>query len=88
MAECLDGQHWATTEEIADVATPESTSCGVPYDAAISSLHRAAVEVLAEWIARLRAEAASGFPERVTPFRPEMAVHGKFGQPGRPAEDA
>ena len=33
------------------------------------------------WIKRLLAEAASGFPERVTAFRPEMAVHGRFGQP-------
>jgi formamidopyrimidine-DNA glycosylase len=33
------------------------------------------------WIDRLRAEAGSGFPEKVTAFRPEMAVHGKFNQP-------
>ena len=31
--------------------------------------------------ARLRTEAADGFPEKVTAFRPEMAVHGKFKQP-------
>ena len=36
--------------------------------------------VLQEWIARLRAETGAGFPEKVTAFRPEMAVHGKFGQ--------
>ena len=47
----------------------------------ISSLHQAAVDVLTEWIDRLRAEAGSGFPERVTAFRPEMAVHGRYGQP-------
>lgn len=44
-------------------------------------LHRATQEVLREWIARLRAEVGEGFPEKVTAFRPEMAVHGKFRQP-------
>jgi formamidopyrimidine-DNA glycosylase len=38
-------------------------------------------EVLHEWIDRLRRQAGDGFPEKVTAFRPEMAVHGKFGQP-------
>ncbi|MGB7136616.1 MAG: zinc finger domain-containing protein, partial [Acidobacteriaceae bacterium] len=33
------------------------------------------------WIDRLTAEARGGFPEKVTAFRPEMAVHGNFGQP-------
>lgn len=37
--------------------------------------------VLAEWRARLRAEVGEGFPEKVTAFHPQMAVHGKFGQP-------
>ena len=37
--------------------------------------------VLTEWIERLGAEAMKSFPEKVTAFRPEMAVHGKFGQP-------
>lgn len=36
---------------------------------------------LREWTDRLRAEAAGGFPENVTAFRPAMAVHGKYGQP-------
>lgn len=38
-------------------------------------------EVLAEWTERLRAEVGDGFPEKVTAFRPEMAVHGKFREP-------
>ena len=38
-------------------------------------------EVLLEWTDRLRAEAKGGFPEKVTAFRPEMAAHGKYGQP-------
>jgi formamidopyrimidine-DNA glycosylase len=37
--------------------------------------------VLAEWLERLRREAGDGFPEKVTAFRPEMAVHGKYKQP-------
>ena len=37
--------------------------------------------VLGEWTVRLREEAGSEFPVRVTAFREEMAVHGKFGQP-------
>jgi formamidopyrimidine-DNA glycosylase len=36
---------------------------------------------LHEWIDRLRAETGDGFPAHVTAFRPEMAVHGKYGQP-------
>jgi formamidopyrimidine-DNA glycosylase len=33
------------------------------------------------WVDRLREETGDGFPEKVTAFRKEMAVHGKFGQP-------
>jgi formamidopyrimidine-DNA glycosylase len=33
------------------------------------------------WIDRLRAEAAVGFPEKVTAFRKDMAVHGRYGEP-------
>jgi formamidopyrimidine-DNA glycosylase len=44
-------------------------------------LHDATRTTLAEWIARLRAETGEKFPEKVTAFRPEMAVHGKFRQP-------
>jgi formamidopyrimidine-DNA glycosylase len=33
------------------------------------------------WIERLRAEAEKSFPEKVTAFRPEMAVHGRFNEP-------
>jgi formamidopyrimidine-DNA glycosylase len=33
------------------------------------------------WIDRLRAEAATAFPEKVTAFRKGMAVHGRYGQP-------
>jgi formamidopyrimidine-DNA glycosylase len=44
-------------------------------------LNLAVRETLAEWIDRLRRDAAGEFPEKVTAFRPEMAVHGRFGQP-------
>ncbi len=47
----------------------------------IARLHGAVREILAEWTARLRTEAGLGFPGGVTAFRPEMAVHGKYGQP-------
>lgn len=38
-------------------------------------------EVLARWTDKLRTEAKAGFPERVTAFREDMAVHGKYGKP-------
>ena len=44
-------------------------------------LFTAARETLASWTARLVAEAQSTFPEKVTAFRPEMAVHGRYGEP-------
>jgi formamidopyrimidine-DNA glycosylase len=47
----------------------------------VARLRDASVAVLTEWTDRLRAEAGDGFPEKVTAFRPEMAVHGKFGEP-------
>ena len=47
----------------------------------IERLHRAVREVLVQWTARLRAEAGGRVPTGVTAFRPDMAVHGKFGQP-------
>lgn len=50
-------------------------------DAEINQLYLAAREVLVEWIERLSGEAEQRFPEKVTAFRPEMAVHGRYGQP-------
>ncbi|MEP7049013.1 MAG: DNA-formamidopyrimidine glycosylase family protein [Pseudomonadota bacterium] len=47
----------------------------------IARLHAATEAVLSLWIERLRAEVGAGFPEKVTAFRPEMAVHGRFQQP-------
>jgi formamidopyrimidine-DNA glycosylase len=50
-------------------------------DAAMARLFEAAREVLSEWTARLRSESAASFPEKVTAFRPQMAVHGRFREP-------
>jgi len=50
-------------------------------DEEIATLYEATRTTLVEWTERLRAEADGEFPEKVTAFRPEMAVHGKFGQP-------
>ena len=47
----------------------------------VTRLFEATHAVLTEWIERLRAQAGGEFPEHVTAFRPEMAVHGKFRQP-------
>jgi formamidopyrimidine-DNA glycosylase len=44
-------------------------------------LFEATRAVLIEWTERLRAEAGEKFPEKVTAFRPEMAVHGKYKEP-------
>src|SRR4029453_16533236 len=38
-------------------------------------------DTLTDWVERLREESGSAFPEKVTAFRPEMAVHGKYQQP-------
>ena len=49
--------------------------------AEIRKLHRATVSTLRRWIAALRAEAGDAFPEKVTAFRPDMAVHGRYLKP-------
>ena len=50
-------------------------------DAEIERLYDATRATLIEWTDRLRAEAAGEFPEKVTAFRPEMAVHGRYRLP-------
>jgi formamidopyrimidine-DNA glycosylase len=58
-------------------------------DDEIRRLHDSIHVVLEEWTDRLRKEAGD-FPEKVTAFRPEMAVHGKYGKPcprcGKPVQ--
>ena len=50
-------------------------------DPQIEGLFHASREVLTEWVDRLRQEAGGKFPEKVTAFREEMAVHGRYGLP-------
>jgi formamidopyrimidine-DNA glycosylase len=47
----------------------------------IIRLHRATQKTLRRWTERLRQETGEKFPEKVTAFRPEMAVHGRFKEP-------
>ena len=50
-------------------------------DLEIAALFRAARDTLTEWTDRMRTELGGRFPEKVTAFRPEMAVHGRYGLP-------
>jgi formamidopyrimidine-DNA glycosylase len=47
----------------------------------VETLFVATQSVLLEWIERLRADAHGGFPEKVTAFRKDMVVHGRYGEP-------
>jgi formamidopyrimidine-DNA glycosylase len=50
-------------------------------DDQIARLFDAVRDTLDDWTERLREEAGTGFPEKVTAFRTGMAVHGRFGKP-------
>lgn len=50
-------------------------------DGEIARLYTATREVLEEWTVRLRTEAGDAFPTKVTAFRPQMAVHGRYKLP-------
>ena len=50
-------------------------------DAELLRLYEATRATLTRWIDRLRAQTGDGFPEKVTAFHDEMAVHGRFKQP-------
>jgi formamidopyrimidine-DNA glycosylase len=50
-------------------------------DEEIARLHSATQATLTEWIERLKIETGTDFPSKVTAFRPEMAVHGRYGKP-------
>ena len=47
----------------------------------VGRLYEATRATLTEWTDRLREESGNEFPEKVTAFRPEMAVHGRYGRP-------
>jgi formamidopyrimidine-DNA glycosylase len=48
---------------------------------AIERLYLTTLQTLTQWMETLRRETGDNFPENVTAFRPDMAVHGKFGKP-------
>ena len=50
-------------------------------DEEVRRLWESARAVLSEWSVRLRRQTGSEFPSKVTAFRPEMAVHGRYGKP-------
>jgi len=50
-------------------------------DTEIEQLFDAIKRTLTAWVERLRSESRERFPEKVTAFRPDMATHGKYGQP-------
>lgn len=50
-------------------------------EAEMERLYRAIKDSLNDWVERLRKERRGGFPEKVTAFRADMAVHGKYGKP-------
>jgi formamidopyrimidine-DNA glycosylase len=62
--------------QLSPIAMTEKLTAGE-----VEHLYDATRATMLEWIDRLRAEAAGSFPEKVTAFRPEMAVHGRYGQP-------
>ncbi|HEY7860431.1 MAG TPA: DNA-formamidopyrimidine glycosylase family protein [Gemmatimonadaceae bacterium] len=78
----FDGIGNAYSDEILHRArlSPVALSGRISDDDAVR-LYDATRVVLREWTDRLRAETGDKFPDRVTAFRPEMAVHGKYGEP-------
>ena len=50
-------------------------------DEQVERLYYAVRDVMTEWIDRLREQTGDGFPKKVTAFRKEMAVHGRYGKP-------
>ena len=84
MPQLFSGIGNAYSDEILHRARLSPLALTRSLDAAtVARLHAAARAVLGEWTERLGAEAdrAGGWPEKVTAFHPQMAVHGRFGQP-------
>ena len=78
----IDGVGNAYSDEILHRArlSPFRQTAAVSHEE-VRTLLESGRAVLQEWVERLRAESVGGWPENVTAFRPEMAVHGKFGKP-------
>jgi len=78
----FDGIGNAYSDEILHAAklSPFRMTSSISDDE-VRTLHRACVQQLRRWTDLLRADVGDGFPDKVTAFRPEMAVHGKYGEP-------
>lgn len=78
----FDGIGNAYSDEILHTAklSPFRMTSSITDDE-VATLHRACIATLTRFTAILREEVGDGFPDKVTAFRPEMAVHGKYGQP-------
>ena len=72
----------AYSDEILHAArlSPMKLTASLSHDE-MERLFHATRDTLQIWIERLARETGEAFPEKVTAFRPEMAVHGKFGRP-------
>ena len=70
----------AYSDEILHRARLSPTQMTLNLDAPeVARLYQATQDTLRDWVDRLRSEAGDDFPEKVTAFRPEMAVHGRYG---------
>jgi len=78
----LSGIGNAYSDEILHAAqlSPMKLTASLTNDE-LERLFHAVLETLVTWTERLRAQAGDRFPEKVTAFHPEMAVHGKYGKP-------
>jgi formamidopyrimidine-DNA glycosylase len=78
----FDGIGNAYSDEILHAAklSPFRMTSSITDEEAVR-LHRTCRATLTRWTDLLRAEVGDGFPDKVTAFRPEMAVHGKYDQP-------
>jgi formamidopyrimidine-DNA glycosylase len=73
--------HAAKLSPFRMTAAASPGSAGGMTDEEVARLHAACQTTLTRWTDLLRREVGDGFPDKVTAFRPEMAVHGKYGQP-------
>jgi len=78
----FDGIGNAYSDEILHAAklSPFRMTSSITDDE-VQTLHRACITTLERWTQLFRDEIGDGFPDKVTAFRPEMAVHGKYGKP-------
>lgn len=78
----LDGIGNAYSDEILHAArlSPFKLTNAVT-DEEVRRLYESARDVLSQWTTRLQQDTGDEFPERVTAFRPGMAVHGRYGAP-------